>query len=80
MKRYKCHKVVEAGKILEIERLDDDSVQLELDDHEIIQKDDQLAHKMPANVGRRIRGDCGYFVRYQDGYESWSPTKAFEEG
>lgn len=24
--------------------------------------------------------DLGYFVMYQDGYESWSPTKAFEEG
>lgn len=22
----------------------------------------------------------GYYVRYQDGYESWSPAKAFEEG
>lgn len=22
----------------------------------------------------------GYYVRYADGYESWSPTKAFEDG
>ena len=22
----------------------------------------------------------GYWVRYQDGYESWSPAQAFEEG
>jgi len=22
----------------------------------------------------------GYYVRYEDGYESWSPAKAFEEG
>lgn len=22
----------------------------------------------------------GYFVRYADGYESWSPARAFEEG
>lgn len=25
-------------------------------------------------------GDRGYFVQYRDGYQSWSPTKAFEEG
>jgi len=24
--------------------------------------------------------DCGYLVVYADGYTSWSPTKAFEEG
>lgn len=24
--------------------------------------------------------DFGYFVLYEDGYHSWSPTKAFEEG
>jgi hypothetical protein len=24
--------------------------------------------------------DPGYYVRYGDGYESWSPTKAFIEG
>jgi hypothetical protein len=24
--------------------------------------------------------DLGYYVKYADGYESWSPTKAFEEG
>ena len=22
----------------------------------------------------------GYYVRYEDGFESWSPAKAFEEG
>ena len=22
----------------------------------------------------------GYYVRYPDGYESWSPAEAFEEG
>ena len=24
--------------------------------------------------------DTGYYVIYKDGYKSWSPTKAFEEG
>jgi hypothetical protein len=25
-------------------------------------------------------GDLGYYVVYEDGYVSWSPTKAFEDG
>lgn len=25
-------------------------------------------------------GDMGYYVRYVDGYESWSPSEAFEAG
>lgn len=28
----------------------------------------------------RIRGDLGYYVVYEDGHTSWSPTKAFEGG
>jgi hypothetical protein len=24
--------------------------------------------------------DLGYYVLYEDGYESWSPTEAFEQG
>lgn len=24
--------------------------------------------------------DLGYYVKYKDGYESWSPTAAFEDG
>ena len=24
--------------------------------------------------------DCGYYIAYADGYRSWSPSKAFEEG
>jgi len=31
-----------------------------------------------ASVGNR--DDLGYYVLYPDGYVSWSPTKAFEEG
>ena len=80
MQRYQCHKIVEAAKILAIERLVDNSVQLELDDHAIIQKDGQWWPRLRAFVGRRMQGDCGYFVRYEDGYESWSPTTVFEDG
>lgn len=43
--------------------------------------------KMEGDEAERIAkaienagGDLGYFVVYEDGYKSWSPTQAFEEG
>lgn len=81
MQRYQCHKIVEAAKILALARLDDGVIQLELDDHEIIQLEEEGAYKLPAFAGPRVEGgDLGYFVRYAGGYESWSPTTAFEDG
>jgi hypothetical protein len=39
-----------------------------------IQVSNELKHRGgPSPVG-------GYYVRYKDGFESWSPAKAFEEG
>ena len=35
----------------------------------------------PEYSGRvKLGKDPGYYVVYEDGYESWSPTKAFEDG
>lgn len=36
----------------------------------------QLAHRVPVGVNPV----GGYYVLYEDGFESWSPAKAFEEG
>ncbi len=36
----------------------------------------KIIHAKPAN---RSETEPGYFVKYQDGYESWSPKEAFEE-
>lgn len=36
-----------------------------------------------AQLERRVTADTpfgGYFVQYSDGFESWSPQDAFEEG
>ncbi len=29
---------------------------------------------------KRVGPDMGYYVLYEDGYDSWSPSKPFEEG
>jgi hypothetical protein len=75
--KYRCHKEVHALKIAAIEFAEDESAKI-----------------APADVGfntlqtapdyrSRFRGsedDLGYYVVYEDGYKSWSPSKAFEEG
>lgn len=44
--------------------------------------DSYLSIDLDLSYAQRIKqgDDTGYYVRYADGYESWSPTKAFEEG
>ena len=73
---YKCHKEVNAAKIAVIEFEADDSAKIALIGLDYIIKTD-------ANYKTKFRGDendLGYYVIYQDGYVSWSPIKAFEEG
>lgn len=67
--RYVCHKEVSAAKILGISlggELGFGPGEFKLMPHEWLDK-----HK--PEVG-------GYYVLYDDGYESYSPAKAFEEG
>lgn len=82
MKRYKCHKVVEAGKIVQInwetERPDwpGGKGMVFLDNKktgELVPIDRGWFEKHEPEVG-------GYFVRYADGYTSYSPAEAFESG
>lgn len=78
MPKYKCHKEVHALKIADVHA-----------------NYDGLLVITPADTGHepfvvmdpgwkdRYKGDgvdLGYYVVYEDGYTSWSPTKAFEEG
>ena len=72
--RYKCHKTVTAFQIASAEALSNGRVQLVGGDtaHSII-VDAAYVDKHHPRVG-------GYYVRYHDGYESWSSAKAFEAG
>lgn len=79
---YVSHKRVRAAKILDLVRLPDNvqdaALQLDLPDKPYVYvTPDWLARRVPLNtspVG-------GYFVRYEsDGYTSWSPAGAFEDG
>lgn len=78
---YVSHKEVHALKIAAIEFAADGSA--------MVAPADKGFAAFPAKAGYRAKfradlhgdqDDLGYFVVYKDGYESWSPTKAFEEG
>lgn len=74
--QYRSHKVVQAAKIQQVVQLPDSR-------HKIIFEDESIPDLIPPVywLGRYgDESDPGYYVRYEDGYESWSPSKAFEEG
>lgn len=80
MPEYVCHKRVYALKIANVEA-EGDGVKLTFVD----QRFAPLSLPPTPGAGKHFRptvdgADTGYYVRYVDGYESWSPTKAFEEG
>ena len=71
MNKYKSHKTVYAGRIISIE--DGEVSYLELETGERFSVSYKWYTKHSPEVG-------GYFVQYEDGYESYSPANAFELG
>lgn len=75
--KYQSHKIVRALKIAAIETHKDGSAT-------IAPKDDGFSTlKTQPGYAERFKGeeiDLGYYVCYEDGYESWSPAEAFESG
>lgn len=72
--RYKCHKEVGALKIKDIMHgILASSLVFENKDYSPMSVSKDWLDKHKAEIG-------GYFVVYDDGYKSYSPAKAFEEG
>lgn len=71
---YQSHKVVEAGKILSIARA---TATLVVDTGPDTAADVKVGHDWLERHNPKIGG---YYVRYSDGYDSFSPATAFEEG
>lgn len=74
--RYVCHKEVQAVQIKRVEYAPDERGYLIVPMEqgiEPIRVPYEWQDKHGAKPG-------GYFVRYADGYESFSPARAFEEG
>jgi hypothetical protein len=76
--RFRCHKIVAAGEIRGLINGDNGKVEALMvqtadgTNSEVCPGDGFFARKTPA------LGD--YYVVYDDGYASWSPASAFEDG
>ena len=73
MQKYECHKTVEAMKIHKVDTLADGSVTLVAKDSGAFNVTKEWFERHEPQIG-------GYLVRYQDGYTSYSPAQAFEDG
>lgn len=88
MPRYKSHKIVHALKIkaIELDAVRAQEESRETDGGAWITPEDAGYARFKVDyqfVKRNLnvpRSDNGYYVVYEDGYASWSPTKAFEDG
>lgn len=80
--RYQSHKVVQAAKLSAVQVLPDGGMRLTPEDPSIPPFDVQETDgdNFLLRLSKAADGDPGYFVFYNDGYRSWSPTRAFEDG
>lgn len=82
MPRYKCHKEVHALKIAKIEQSPADHVNTFGGTWDITPADEGFAKfSVPHEWYSQHKPESGgYYVVYSDGYASYSPAKAFDEG
>ncbi len=81
--RYKCHKIVRALKIAYIVRDNEDDPNAETDGSAMLipASDGYAPFPVGSEYIRKHNPEKGgYYVVYKDGYTSYSPAKAFEEG
>lgn len=75
---YVCHKRVYAAKILSADDVVDSAgMKLSLDNGGYVEVSYAWGLKHVVSLADLVGG---YYVVYKDGYASWSPAKAFEEG
>lgn len=73
---YQSNKIVQGMKIDDIFRHPDGPIFLE----GVVDGSRTKVHVDNAYMDKHKPQIGGYFVRHKDGYESWSPAQAFEEG
>jgi len=72
MQKFKSHKIVEAVKIA--------AIMFAADGSACINPGAEAINVSAAYIDKHDPAMGGYYVRYPDGYESWSPSEAFEGG
>jgi hypothetical protein len=78
--RYKCHKEVWAAKILDIRDYSDPGRNSDGSRWLVIEGNYAPIHVDAAYMQKHQPKTGGYYVVYKDGYKSFSPADAFEEG
>ena len=72
--KWKCKKIIEGFKIGVIEYIDNGGAEIKSDCGKyVVRVQQSYLDKHRPDIG-------GYYVRYQGGYESWSPADALEDG
>jgi hypothetical protein len=74
LQRYRSHKVVNAAKIAGVSQYRNTG------EGGLTFVDGQQLMVSPTYMAKHAPQPGGYFVVYEDGYESWSPAEAFEAG
>lgn len=79
--QWQSHKIVEADRITEVISIPmpgdlDRMHRWRLSGGAVVDVSDALY----ARVTPGVSATAGYYVRYPDGYESWSPAQAFDDG
>ena len=75
--RYTCNKKVRAAKITKIENHESDGTHSNTLYFGEISESKLISHAYMKKHEPRVGG---YYVLYKDGYESFSPADAFEDG
>jgi hypothetical protein len=81
--RWQSHKIVEADRITEVLHVPDvpddrgTVTRWRLACGVVVDVSGPLESRVPPDVHSAT---AGYYVLYEDGYESWSPSGAFESG
>jgi len=80
MNRYQSHKIVEAARITEFNSQESQYTVVFEDgtDMALSNYDGARILKMAIDSGGTVNG--GWLMVYKDGYVSWSPSEAFDEG
>lgn len=81
MPRWKCHKEVSAFKIREIRGIPGADIEDPGPSSALLVSTDGGTVTVTAEYMRKHRPQIGgYYILYEDGYHSFSPAKAFEDG
>lgn len=82
MKRYQCTKQVSAVKLADVIQGSEAGFGLLIPENMVTAAPIKVegAWIIKHSPSQQPDGSYGYYVVYDDGYTSWSPSKAFEEG